>query len=100
MSVGNINGIDPKMLHSLTPKVEPDDSKAKSFKDSLLGAFNQVNQMKLEADQAITDLAVGRTNTMHETMIQVEEASIAFNLFMAVRGKILTAYQEVMRMNF
>jgi flagellar hook-basal body complex protein FliE len=100
MSVGNINGIDPNMLHSLTPKVEPDDSKGKSFKDSLVGAFNQVNQMKLEADQAITDLAVGRRKTMHETMIQVEEASIAFNLFMAVRGKILTAYQEVMRMNF
>ena len=100
MSLGNIGGIDPKTLNSLTPKVEPDEKAEKSFKDSLLGAFNEVNQMKLEADQAIEDLAVGRRKTMHETMIQVEEANIAFQMFMAVRGKILTAYQEVMRMNF
>ncbi len=100
MSLGNINGIDPGSLHSLTPKVEPEETGTKSFKDSLVGAFNQVNQMKLEADQAIEDLAVGRRKTMHETMIQVEEANIAFQMFMAVRGKLMTAYQEVMRMNF
>ena len=100
MSVGGINSLDPEALHSLTPRVESQESEGGSFKDSLLGAFNEVNKMKLEADQAIEDLAVGRRKTLHETMIQVEEANIAFQLFMAVRGKIMTAYQEVMRMNF
>ena len=99
MAVSNINGVDPAQLHSLSPKVEPQKD-GKSFFDTLNGAFNQVNQMQLDTNQAIEDLAVGRRNTLHETMVQVEKSSIAFNLFMAVRGKVMTAYQEVMRMHF
>jgi flagellar hook-basal body complex protein FliE len=99
MAIDSINQIDPKQLHSLTPKVEPEEN-GKSFLDSLSGAVDRVNKLQLDANQAMEDLAVGRRKTLHETMIQVEEASIAFNLFMAVRTKVMTAYQEVMRMHF
>ena len=44
--------------------------------------------------------ATGRRKTLHETMIQVEEAQIAFNMLMAVRRKLVDAYQEIMRMRF
>jgi flagellar hook-basal body complex protein FliE len=100
MAVSGINnGVDPNELHSLSQKVEPEEE-SRSFIDSLTGAFDKVNSMQLNANQAMEDLAVGRRKTLHETMIEVEKASVAFNLFMAVRGKVITAYQEVMRMHF
>ena len=99
MAVSTLNGVDSSQLQSLNPSVEPQKPDS-SFMDTLTGAVDRVNQMQLDANQAMEDLAVGRRKTLHETMIEVEEASIAFKLFMAVRGKVMTAYQEVMRMHF
>jgi len=85
-------------LHTLDPKNQPRESGR--FAKSLTGAVAKVNQDHQDANQAIQDLATGRRKTLHETMIQVEKAEISFRLLMAVRGKLVNAYQEVMRMHF
>jgi flagellar hook-basal body complex protein FliE len=53
--------------------------------------------MQKEADKAIEDFATGKTRNIHETMIAVNKADLAFRLTMQVRNKIVEAYQEVMR---
>ncbi len=74
--------------------------KPASFLDTLSGAVREVEASGAKADRSMTDLAVGRRKTLHETMIAVEEAEIKFRLMMAVRGKLINAYHEIMRMNF
>jgi flagellar hook-basal body complex protein FliE len=71
-----------------------------SFADTLKESITKVDDMQHAADQSVTDLAVGRTKTLHETMISVEQADISFKMLMAVRGKVINAYQEIMRMQF
>lgn len=71
-----------------------------SFADTLKDSIAKVDDMQHKADQAVTDLAVGRTKTLHETMISMEQADISFKMLMAVRGKVISAYQEIMRMQF
>ncbi len=72
----------------------------KGFAQTLKDSMDKVGQMQQTADKSIQDLAVGRGESLHETMIAVEQAGIAFKMMMAVRGKVLNAYHEVMRMQF
>ena len=70
------------------------------FVDALKQQVEQVDNMQKAADVSINDLASGRRKNLHETMIAVEQADISFRMLMAVRGKVINAYQEVMRMQF
>ena len=68
-----------------------------SFADTLSESLDKVNDLQKEADKAIEDFATGKTRNIHETMIAVNKADLAFRLTMQVRNKIVEAYQEVMR---
>jgi flagellar hook-basal body complex protein FliE len=64
----------------------------------LARSLNEVNQLKLNADEAINDLAAGKQKDIHQTMISLEKADVAFQLMMQIRNKIIAAYETVMRM--
>jgi flagellar hook-basal body complex protein FliE len=69
-----------------------------SFADSLKQAVNNVNQLQKEADVKMQELATGKSQNIHETMIAAEKADISLRLMMQVRNKVIEAYQEVMKM--
>lgn len=69
-----------------------------SFSEMLKSAVNDVTRLQQEADQAITTLAAGKGENIHQTMIALEKASVSFQLMMQVRNKIVAAYEEIMRM--
>ncbi|MGE0174419.1 MAG: flagellar hook-basal body complex protein FliE [Oligoflexales bacterium] len=73
-------------------------SKGPSFLDHLKDAMNDVNQVQKDADAAAMDLATGKQEDIHETMLRAAHAELSFNLMVQVRNKVLEAYQEVMRM--
>ncbi len=75
----------------------PDDSK--SFGAMLKETINEVNKYQLDADKAVEDLATGRNKNIHETMIAISQADLAFRMTMQVRNKVVDAYQEIMRMS-
>ena len=82
-------------------RIVPADTKlGRGFAETIKESVEQVEQQQKAADQSINDLATGRKKTLHEVMISVEQADISFRMMMAVRGKIINAYQEVMRMGF
>lgn len=69
-----------------------------SFEDMLGRVLNEVNQLKIEADETINNLAAGKQKDIHQTMIDMEKADVAFQLLMQIRNKIISAYETVMRM--
>jgi len=89
-------------LESLTNTVSPVDPKEtqipESFGKMLAHSLKEVNQLKLDADEAINDLAAGKQKDIHQTMISLEKADVAFQLIMQIRNKIIAAYETVMRM--
>ena len=91
-----------KGLESLTNTVSTASPKQiqspESFGKMLARSLNEVNQLKLNADEAINDLAAGEKRDIHQTMIAMEKADVAFQLLMQIRNKIITAYETVMRM--
>ena len=82
---------------NLDAKKTSTDEEGVSFADTLSESLDKVNDLQKEADKAIEDFATGKTRNIHETMIAVNKADIAFRLTMQVRNKIVEAYQEVMR---
>jgi len=71
---------------------------ADTFSTVLKDSINKVNTLQTDADKAIEGLASGQVNNVHETMIAIEKANLSFNMMLQVRNKLLSAYEEVMRM--
>jgi flagellar hook-basal body complex protein FliE len=82
-------------LEKAAPAVNADDM---SFKDLLKGLVDKVDSLQKDADASIKGLATGGTTDIHNVAIKMEEASVAFDLMMEVRNKLLEAYQEISKM--
>jgi len=70
----------------------------KEFSQFLSEAIDDVNKLQLKAEQASLDLAAGKVEDVSQVIVATEKASVALQLTMQVRNKVVEAYQEVMRM--
>ncbi len=54
---------------------------------------------KQDQAQALTrDVLLGKNDNLHQSMIAMQEAGVAFQLMVEVRNKVVESYQELMRM--
>jgi flagellar hook-basal body complex protein FliE len=75
-------------------------SSSGSFGDVLKGAINQVSTLETSANQQVNTLLQGGSGDMSKVMISVEKADVSFQLMMQVRNKIVSAYQDIEKMQF
>ncbi len=61
-------------------------------------AIEQTNNLQLMSDQYAEKLVTGQVENLHDVIIAGQKADISLQLLTAVRGKILDAYTEIMRM--
>jgi flagellar hook-basal body complex protein FliE len=72
---------------------------AGSFVDSLSDALGSLNTQLVGADASMADFAAGGSADLHTVMLQMQEASIGLKTGIAVRDRLLEAYQEIMRLS-
>lgn len=93
-------------LQPILPKEIPDPisgpaaaekADGKSFTEILADSIGEVNALHADADQAVRDLSSGKSNDLHTTMIAMQKAEMSMRLLVEVRNKVITAYQEIMR---
>jgi flagellar hook-basal body complex protein FliE len=70
------------------------------FMKSFHEAMSQVSDLQGEADSRVGQLLTGNNQDVHSAMIAVEKASLAFEMMVQVRNKIVQAYQQVSGMQF
>jgi flagellar hook-basal body complex protein FliE len=58
-----------------------------------------VNDLQTKAADTETSFLKGDITDVHQVMISVEEASVAFELLMEIRNKLLDSYQQIIRMS-
>lgn len=68
------------------------------FMNTLQQAISKANDIQLEAGQATEALMTGQTQNIHQTMAALQEADVSFQLMMQIRNKLVTAYEEIQRM--
>lgn len=67
--------------------------------ERILNEFvQQVNEKQEVANSTVKDLLSGKEVSLHQAVIAMEEANVAFSLMVEVRNKLIEAYQELMRM--
>jgi flagellar hook-basal body complex protein FliE len=86
------------------PNVSPLDDAAQSGGDSfsaiLTNAVNGVNQLHDAAASQVSNLLQGGGADLNQVMVAVEKADVSFQLMMQVRNKIVSAYQDIEKMQF
>ncbi|MEO5954611.1 MAG: flagellar hook-basal body complex protein FliE [Nitrospiraceae bacterium] len=68
------------------------------FMDTLQHAISKANDIQLQASQATDALMTGQSQNVHGTMVALQEADISFQLMMQIRNKLVSAYEDIQRM--
>ena len=98
MSEIDISGLPGKIHSNLQVDQNNDKKGDSSFSDILSQSIKEVNSAQINANNAVKDLVAGKTENIHETMIQMQKASISFQMMMEVRNKLVDAYKEIIKM--
>jgi len=61
----------------------------------LKNSIGEVSKLQQDASQAVQDLATGKTEDVDGVMTAMNKADIAFKTLLAIRGKLMEAYDEV-----
>jgi flagellar hook-basal body complex protein FliE len=83
-----------------TKSIDTGNDTGGSFTDVLKSAVDAVNQTHDSAAVQVTNLLQGGNADMNSVMIAVEKADVSFQLMMQVRNKIVSAYQDIEKMQF
>ncbi len=90
-------GSGPRQAERM-PGMERPGVERPSFSDLVDDFTRDVNALQFQAGHAIDMLATGQAADVHQVMIAVREASIALDLMLEIRNRVLEGYQELIRM--
>lgn len=93
-SVSSIRAAQPLDLLKSTAPSGPADSFAQAMSD----AMGSVNDLQQQAHASIDSFMAGENTDIHKIALDQQKASVSFDLFLQVRNKAVSAYQEIMRM--
>jgi flagellar hook-basal body complex protein FliE len=77
--------------------VAPGDKPGQSFGEVLGQAIEHVNDLQYQAGAEIQRMVTGDSQDLHSSMLSVQRSELAFETLLAVRNKVVDAYQEIMR---
>lgn len=74
------------------------DDQAGNFGAMLKEAISEVNRLQIGSETEVQKFISGESKDIHTAMIALQRADSSFQMLMQVRNKIVSAYQEIMRM--
>lgn len=77
--------------------VNPVENSSTDFAQELKNALGNVNQMQVDGEKAMSDIATGSVKDLHQAAIAIDKAEISMKLMLEVRNKALNAYKEITR---
>lgn len=80
------------------PNLQPAAPAGGDFQNVLQSAIQQVETSRSDADSAAQRFVSGENQELHSTILATQNAELQFELFMQVRNKVVSAYEEIMRM--
>lgn len=69
-----------------------------AFQDVLTSAIQRVEGLQDNASASVERFLSGEGEDLHTTVLATTQADLAFNMFLQARNKVVSAYQEIMRM--
>src|SRR5260221_7871918 len=66
-----------------------------SFADALKNSIDEVSRLQQDASKAVEDLATGKTENVTGALTAMEKSDLAFKTLLAIRSKLMEAYDEI-----
>jgi flagellar hook-basal body complex protein FliE len=66
-----------------------------SFADTLKGSIDEVSRLQQDASKAVEGLTTGKNDDVTGVMTAVEKSDLAFQTLLAIRAKLMDAYDEI-----
>ena len=89
--IGSITGPDESSKSSSL-----NNEAGNSFDNVINEALSKVSQVQEDVEKAVNALATGGDIT--DAVLAIEKADMSFQLMVEIRNKLLTTYEEVMKM--
>src|SRR5580700_3918878 len=90
-SIGNIAGVGQTAGQTSSSGAAP----ASSFSDVLKKSIDEVSRLQQDASSAVDAVATGKSESVTGVMSAVEKADLAFKTLLAIRSKLMDAYEEI-----
>lgn len=68
------------------------------FADMVRNLVTETNQQQVNSQEGVRQLIAGETDSIHDVVLTTSRADLAFRLMMEIRNRLISSYQEVMRM--
>ena len=97
--MNNITGISGTSTADLLKQKDKLSSSGSGdvFSQHLKSALNEVNELQVDSEKAIGDLATGQVTDLHQAALAINKAEISMKLMLEIRNKALNAYKELGR---
>lgn len=88
----------PEISRGLSTTGASESSGGISFEKLMSRMIKEADGAQQVVAQDVDNLMAGEVNNIHDVAINVAKADIAFRIVLEVRNKLISAYQDVMRM--
>ena len=69
-----------------------------AFQEAFASAIRNVEGIGQEASASVERFLNGEGEELHNTVLATTRAELAFDMFLQTRNKVISAYQEIMKM--
>lgn len=94
-SINDISSIGTADL--LKQKSKVDAPGGEQFAKHLKSALNEINEIQIDKESAVADIATGQVKDLHQAAIAIGKAELNMKLMLEIRNKALNAYKELGR---
>jgi len=96
-SISSLSGVLGSVATGSISAIPASGGKSGEFGSALKSAIQQVDGYQQEANHSIQEFLQGN-GELHNVALATQRAEMAFDLGLQVRNKIVSAYQEIMKM--
>ncbi len=90
--ISSVQPVQPLSLEQVNP------ASGGEFQNVLKSVVQQVESTNTNANAAVQNFLAGAEGELHSTILATQKADLEFDMFLQVRNKVVSAYQEIMRM--
>ena len=101
MQISNQNNITSLARQNILEKANQafsGNERAEDFSKKLNDAFNSVAESQKNAAKITKDYELGKETDLTKVIMQQQISSIAFQMTLNVRNKVLSSYKDIMNM--
>jgi|SRR5579872_4270939 len=69
-----------------------------AFQEAFASAIRNVESQGQEASSSVERFLNGEGEELHNTVLATTRAELSFDMFLQTRNKVISAYQEIMKM--